>query len=122
MTQIKSALAWPNGKAYLFEKMTADQAGPGVTYRRYDFVSGALEQGSLSISANWSGLRTNRPDADVYWGFGKVYFFYSDEYVRYDVGKDAVDPEYLPPNLPFKIAGHWGMPWTDHIDAAVNWG
>ncbi len=121
MTQIKSALAWTNGKAYLFEKTTADQAGPGVNYMRYDFVSGALEQ-TLPIDSNWPGLRPTRPDASVYWGFGKVYFFYVDEYVRYDIPKDAVEPEYLPPNAPFKIANSWNMPWTDHIDAAVNWG
>ncbi|NTV09572.1 MAG: hypothetical protein HGA47_02245 [Zoogloea sp.] len=122
MTQYKSTLAWPNGKVYAFEKETGVPGTPGLNYFRYDFVSGATDQGAQAISPNWKGLRDNRPDAAVYWGFGKIYFFYGDEYVRYDMAKDAVDPEYLPPNLPLKIGGNWNMPWTDRIDGAVNWG
>src|SRR5215212_4377263 len=117
MSQITSALAWPSGKAYLFEKETVVPGTPGISYTRYDFSSGALDQGAQLIAPNWPGLRPTRPDASVYWGFGKVYFFYGDEYVRYDIANDAVDPEYLPPNLPPKIAGNWPMPWTDRIDA-----
>jgi len=120
MSQVKSALAWPSGKVYLFQK-DLDPAGQG-TYTAHDFVSGAREGGQRNIAANWTGLRPTRPDAAVYWGFGKAYFFYGDEYVRYDAVKDSVDPEYLPPNLPPKIAGNWNMPWTNGIDAAVNWG
>ena len=101
---------------------TGDPATPGSNYFRYDFLSGARDQGAADIAANWTGLRSTRPDAALYWGFGKIYFFYGDEYVRYDVTKDAVDPDYLPPNPAFKIGGHWNMPWTDQIDAAVNWG
>ncbi|MDM5223554.1 hemopexin repeat-containing protein [Peribacillus sp. NJ11] len=70
----------------------------------------------------WPGLPDNPPDAAVYWGFGKVYFFYGDEYVRFDIFKNVVDPGYIPP---LKIAGNWkGWPghWTGHIDSAVNWG
>jgi hypothetical protein len=120
MSQVKSALAWPNGKAYLFQK-DLDPAGQG-TYIAHDFVSGAREGGQRIIAANWTGLRPTRPDAVAYWGFGKAYFFYGDEYVRYGVVNDSVDPEYLPPNLPPKIAGNWNMPWMDGLDAAVNWG
>jgi hypothetical protein len=122
MTKIKAPLAWPSGKVYLFEKETVIPGVPGINYLRHDFVSGARDQGAQPIAFNWPGLRPTRPDAAVYWGFGKVYFFYGTEYVRYDVAKDAVDPEYLPPNPPFPIAGHWNMPWTDGIDAAFNWG
>lgn len=119
MTQFKTTLAWPNGKVYCFEK---ENLVPSMTYLRYDFVSGTRDQGAQAIDANWPGLRPTSPDAAVYWGAGKTYFFYGDEYLRYDVGNDAVDPEYLPPNPPRKIAGNWDMPWTDRIDAAVNWG
>lgn len=122
MAQIKSAIAWPNGKAYLFEKEAAIPGVPGINYLRYDFFNGTVDQGFQLIAPNWQGLRPTRPDAAVYWGFGKIYFFYGDEYVRYDVVNDAVDPGYLPPNLPRKIAGNWNMPWTDRIDAGVNWG
>lgn len=126
MTAVKAPIAWPNGKAYLFERDGASPATPGTGYIRRDFVSGARDQGVQPIAQapdpNWPGLRTTRPDAAVHWGFGKVYFFYGKEYLRYDVGKDAVDPEYLPPNDPFTIAGNWNIPWTDGVDAAFNWG
>lgn len=126
MPQVKSAIAWPNGKAYLFEKETVlpivGTVVPGVNYQRYDFVTGAPDLGFQPIALNWPGLRPTRPDAAVHWGFGKAYFFYGDEYVRFDAGNNAVDPEYLLPNPPRKIAGNWNLPWTDRIDAAVNWG
>lgn len=54
------------------------------------------------------------------WGVNNVYFFKGTEYLKYDVGKDKVYPNY-PENLD---ANHWrGWPadWTS-IDAAVNWG
>jgi hypothetical protein len=45
---VKSAIAWPNGKAYLFEKDTTvpivNTLVPGVNYTRYDFVSGLQDQ------------------------------------------------------------------------------
>jgi hypothetical protein len=117
MANIKSAVAWPNGKAYLFQD---------ETYSRYNFSTGTLEQSELSIQQNWPGLRPYRPDALVYWGFGKAYAFYGDAYVRYNLGTDGgsegADPEYLPPNTPVKIAGNWAGLWADRVDAAVNWG
>lgn len=119
MSGVKAAIAWPNGKMYLFEK---DDQSPASTYTRFDFVTGQADQGSQDTGQNWPGLRPGRPDAALYWGFGKAYFFYGDEYLRYDTVADQVDPEYLSPNPPAKIAGHWTMPWTDRIDAAVNWG
>jgi hypothetical protein len=113
MTRVKSAIALPSGKTYLFSD---------AIYNRYDFVSGAADQIGSITAPSWRGLRILAADAAVYWGCGKVYFFYGDEYVRYDLGNDAVDPEYLPPNAPLKIFGHWPGLWTDRIDAAVNWG
>jgi Hemopexin len=115
---VKSPIAWPNGKAYMFQ---------GADYVRYDFRTGALDQAARSIAqTNWPGLRGVAPDAAVHFGFGKVYFFYGDEYVRFDIGLNTVEPEYLPPNPPTKIAGNWaGLPndWaTTKIDVAVNWG
>ncbi|MDM5223545.1 hemopexin repeat-containing protein [Peribacillus sp. NJ11] len=115
MSPIKAAIPWPNGKGYLFD-------GANNQYLRYDFHSGTQDQAPQPIAPMWPGLRPNVPDAAVYWGFGKVYFFYGDEYVRFDIGNNAVDPGYSPP---LKIAGNWpGWPghWTDFIDAAVNWG
>jgi hemopexin len=45
-----------------------------------------------------------------------VYFFKGDQYLRYDIAADRVDPGY-----PLPIAGHWPGLWTDHIDAGVVW-
>lgn len=74
MSQIKSAIAWPNGKAYFFDKEAALMAGEG-NYMRYDFISGVLDENNQPIAINWKGLRSSRPDAAIYWGFGKAYFF-----------------------------------------------
>lgn len=120
--KVAAPIAWPNGKAYLFEREAANPAVAGTRYTRHDFLSGHRDQPLQDIAPIWSGLRTNRPDAAVYWGFGKAYFFYGSQYVRYDVGKDAVDPDYLPPNAPITIAGNWNMPWKSGLDAAMNWG
>ncbi|WP_219835385.1 hemopexin repeat-containing protein [Paenibacillus sp. R14(2021)] len=112
MSEIKSAIAWPNGKSYLFRNND---------YIRFDFESGSQDQDAQSM-AQWRGLRMEAPDAAVYWGFGKAHFFYGDEYVRYDVRNDGVDEWYLAPNPPRKIADQWPGVWPDRIDAAVNWG
>jgi hypothetical protein len=45
----------------------------------------------------------------------KAYFFSDDQYVRYDVSADAVDPGYPKP-----IAGNWAGVFTRDIDAAVR--
>ncbi|TXR58946.1 hypothetical protein DN395_26000 [Bacillus sp. AR18-7] len=113
MCSIKSAIPWPNGKAYLFE---------GTQYLRYDFHNGTQDQIPQPIIPMWPGLRPNAPDAAVYWGFGKVYFFYGDEFIRFDISDNAVESYYLPPNPPRKIADYWPGLWSDGIDAAVNWG
>ena len=108
---VTAALAFPNGKAYLFQ---------GTTYTRFDFRTGAVEATGVSTAAKWANLPANASDAALHWGFGKSYFFYADEYVRYDIRADAVDPEYLPPNPRPKTAPAWGgLP--ARFDALVNW-
>jgi hypothetical protein len=109
-------IALPNGKAYIFQD---------PTYRRYDNASGLKEQGNLSTSDNWPGLRPQAADAAIYYGFGKAYFFYGDEYVRYELGSngpEGVEADYLPPNPPFKTTDHWSGLGAARIDAALNWG
>jgi hypothetical protein len=57
-----------------------------------------------------AGLRPRAPDAAVLYAAGKAFFFYGDEYVRYEMGSngaEGVDPEYLPPNPAFKTADIW---------------
>ncbi|WP_025037870.1 hemopexin repeat-containing protein [Bradyrhizobium sp. DOA9] len=109
---VRCALAYPNGKAYLFAN---------THYSRHNFRSGLSEDANLDIAANWPGLPSNAPDAAVLWGAGKIYFFYGDEYLRFDVPSGKVDPEYLPPNPRPKIVPNWGgLPIN--LDAIMNWG
>ncbi len=111
-----SAIALPNGKAYVFR---------GTTYTRFAFETGQVEQANLSLTGNWPRVRNQTPDAAVHLGFGKAYFFYADEYVRYELGSngdEGVEADYLPPNAPFKTASFWAGLGSEPIDAAVNWG
>ncbi|MGW2834967.1 hemopexin repeat-containing protein [Streptomyces sp. NPDC001286] len=116
MANLRTAIAWPNDKVYLFFD--------DDTYHRYDTPTGALEQAGLQVAANWSGL-DHSPRAFAWWGAGKAYAFTGATYVRYDEGGDKVDPDYLPPNPPFTLADHWsGLPsaWQSGFDTALNWG
>jgi hypothetical protein len=109
---VTSALALPNGKAYLFQ---------GAAYSRYDFRTGGAEATNMPIAGNWPNLPGDAADAAMFWGVGKAYFFYAGEYVRYDVPSDTVDPEYLPPNPRPGIVSNWGgLPAP--LDGLVNWG
>ncbi|MGW1680265.1 hemopexin repeat-containing protein [Saccharopolyspora sp. NPDC002376] len=116
MTSLRTAITLPNNKSYLFFD--------DDTYHRYDAVSGVREQTNLSVPDNWTGL-AHTPDAFFWWGAGKAYAFTGANYVRYDVPSDRIDPEYLPPNPPFALAGNWkGLPsaWASGIDTALNLG
>jgi|GEM_PF-2918487 Hemopexin. len=115
----RSAVAWPNGKAYLFFDDN--------TYSRYDMATGSLEASGVSVPSQWPGLSSS-PKPFVWWGFGKAYGFNGPTYVRYDDGSNGptgVEGAYLPPNLPAPIAGNWpNLPvtWVVGMDAGVNWG
>jgi hypothetical protein len=55
-------------------------------------------------------------NAAVVWNNGKVYFFKGNQYMRYDIAADQVDPGYPKP-----IAGNWPGLWKSNIGAAVVW-
>ncbi|WP_456845222.1 hemopexin repeat-containing protein [Cellulomonas sp. P5_C6] len=115
MSRGMCAIALPNGKAYLFQD---------GTYTRLDFLSGLPEQNDLPMT-NWPGLRPEVADAAVYYGFGKAYFFYGDEYVRYETGSngpEGVEADYLPPHTPFTTSQYWPGVDAAQIDAVLNWG
>lgn len=99
---------WPNGKAYLFK---------GSQYVRYDPKADKADPGyPAPIAGNWPGFPPafeEGVDAEVVWNHQKVYFFKGDQYLRYDIAADRVDPGY-----PLPIAGHWPGLWTDRIDVA----
>src|SRR4051812_34797458 len=83
LTGIDAAVAWPNGKVYVFK---------GPFYLRYDLASGKLDDGyPRPIKDNWPGMPFTSIDAACVWPTGKAYFFKGTQYVRYDVAADRVD-------------------------------
>jgi hypothetical protein len=54
-------------------------------------------------------------DSCLVWPNGKAYFFSGDEYVRYDIASDSVDPGY-----PAPVAGNWPGLWSP-AGAGVVW-
>jgi Hemopexin len=110
---VSAAVEWTQGKVYLFR--------PGQ-YSRYDSKSDAIDPGfPRPIDAqHWPGFPwLDGFDAAVNWGNGKVYFFKGDQFLRYDLGGERVDPGY-PERM---TADNWPrFPWIDGFDAAVNWG
>jgi dienelactone hydrolase len=111
---IDAAVDWGKGKVYVFK---------GGEYIRYDIAAGNADPGyPRPIAGNWGFPQAWSPgiDAGINWGDGKVYFFKGDQYLRYDIASERVDPGF-----PRAIADQWtGFPraWSSGIDAAINWG
>jgi matrix metalloproteinase-14 (membrane-inserted) len=107
------AVNWGNGKLYFFR---------GDRYIRFDIGAGRADAGYPKPinSGTWPGMVwIDGIDAAVNLGYGKAYFFRGNQYMRYDIASDRVDPGYPKPIN----SGTWpGMIWTGGIDAAVNWG
>ncbi len=80
---VKSPIAWPNGKAYMFQ---------GADYVRYDFRTGALDQAALPIApTNWPGLRGVAPDAAVHLGFvGENLRAHHQDHIHMQIGATRV--------------------------------
>jgi hypothetical protein len=109
---IDAVVEWDNGKAYFFK---------GSQYSRYDMKADRVDPGYPKPinSETWPGLPwANGIDTAVNWGNGKAYFFKGGQYIRYDIRTDRVDPGYP---KPINSQTWPGLPWTDGIDAAVNW-
>src|SRR3712207_1435017 len=103
---VVSAVALPSDRTYLF----LDDS----TYNVVDGTTGmTIETGRPLLE--WPGL-PSPPDAALYWGFNKIYFFVGNNYLRYDTVDDRVEDGYPQP------LSNWPGVWTDRVDAAVNWG
>lgn len=111
---------WDSHNAYFFS---------GDKYVRWSKGKGIDKGYPKKIKDHWKGIPFKKIDAAVSWvkmypkggGFGaaqastKVYFFSCDQYVRYDMGLDKVDPGYPKP-----IRGNWEGMGFNKIDAAMD--
>jgi len=116
-----------NGFLYFFK---------GPDYMRFDLARNKFDLLRVPIAREWNGLAAarlpdnssfaDRIDAAVSWENGKVYFFRRDQYVRYDLAKDAVDVQATPIHREWKgfqtARCADGSSFADGVDAAVNWG
>jgi TolB-like protein len=109
---IDAVVNWGNGKAYFFRD---------DRYIRYDIAADRADPGypKRLNAETWPGWPWRGGiDGAVNWGNGKAYFFKGNQYLRYDIGKDRVDPGY--PKLVNDET--WpGMIWTDGFDDVVLW-
>ena len=111
---IDTGVVWNNGKAFFFR---------GDEYIRYDLYQNRVEPGypQKLDSGNWLGWPEHFHqgiDAAVLWNNGKAYFFRGDEYIRYDIYQEMIDPGY-----PKKIKESWpGLPqqFTTDINAVIQ--
>lgn len=109
-----AAVYWGFGKVYFFY---------GDEYVRFDIGNNAVDPEYLppnppsKIADHWPGIWSDRIDAAVNWGNGKIYFFRDSEYLRYDISLDRADPGY-----PMSISSAWPGIWTDKIDAVLYQG
>jgi len=101
-------------------------------YIRFDIPTNRVDDGyPLPIAGLWPGFAEagfgDSIDAAVNWDYvnpnylAKAYFFKGDQYIRYDIPMDKVDPGY-----PLPIAGNWPgfteAGFDSTIDAALNYG
>jgi len=86
--EIKTAINWDNGKAYIF--LT------GGRYLRFDVATNRVDGGPSPIKGNWGQLLGDvdtKISGAMNWGNGKAYFFTDGGwYYQYDIRSDKVEP------------------------------
>jgi hypothetical protein len=92
-----------------------------MEYIRFDVAADRADPGYPKYvdNINWPGVWTQRQIDSAYnAGNGKAYFFSGNEYVRFDLASDRVDPGY-----PKRIGNaSWPGLWPNGIEAAFNAG
>jgi len=97
----------------------------GLQAFAFDFISvgpdgnGAVGQKILAARPGKVVVTVSSESANSY-HTNDVFFFKGSQYLKYDVGKDAVYPGY-PQTLDAKHWPGWPSNWNS-VDAAVNWG
>lgn len=98
----------------------------GSRYVRYDATADSVDPGyPKPISGNWAGFAEigfqDNLDAAIEWPNDKTYFFKGNQYARYDIAGNRIDPGY-----PLPIEGQWAgfsaAGFGSNINAAINWG
>lgn len=107
--RLSGAITYPSGKMYFFR---------GSEYFRYNPAISSIDAGyPLPIVApgSWPGVWADGIDAAVTWNNGKTYFFKGDNYIQYDIARDAADAGY-----PRTIVPDWPGVWVGGINAVIN--
>ena len=111
--RIDAAIMWPGGRsAYLFS---------GDEYCRYNVAADKVDPGfeRLKIKDHWKGVPFNKIDGALLWPDGKyVYLFSGDEYCRFNVAADKVDPGFER----LKISANWKGLFPSGVRAPLVWG
>jgi hypothetical protein len=103
---IDAAVAWPNGKVYVFR---------GEEYLRYDVAANVTDAGyPRQIAGSWEGVFDKDIDAIVVWPNGKAYVFRDTEYVRFDIEANRADDGY-----PRTIESAWAGVFVTDVDSAM---
>ncbi|CAD5946409.1 1,4-dihydroxy-2-naphthoyl-CoA hydrolase [Planktothrix tepida] len=116
MADLDTVVIWRDGNAYFFK---------GNQYINYNLAHHCIESGypkkiQQGIGASFPESFHQGIDAGLLWNNGKAFLFKGNEYLRFDLYQNRVEPGY-----PQKLnSGNW-LGWPSHfyqgIDAAVLW-
>lgn len=113
---VDAGFCWGNGKCYLFS---------GDQYLRYDVDTDVIDGDYPKFVDDqawpeWPGAWSDGFDAAFRWDADKAYFFRGDEYLRYNLVDDMVDPDY-PKLVDNESWPEWPGAWSGGFDAGLRW-